>query len=143
MLKGTDFVLGFDFGMRRIGVAVGTREPLQTRPLTCLSARNGVPNWDDVLKLVSEWEVHALVIGSPLNMDGSTQTTTFAAKRFANKLADKCRLTAYLVDERLTSVEARRTIKEQGLPFDVDSYSAKLILEQWLRSDEETWIRSN
>ncbi len=143
MLKETDFVLGFDFGMRRIGVAVGTRESVQARPLTCLPANNGVPHWDNILNLISEWEAQALVIGSPLNMDGSTQTTTFAAKRFANKLADKCRLPAYLVDERLTSIEAKRTIREEGLPFDVDSYSAKLILEQWLRSDKETWVRSN
>jgi putative holliday junction resolvase len=142
-IQEADFALGFDFGMRRIGIAVGTRESLTARPLVCLPAKNGVPDWSKILKLISEWEVQALVIGSPLNMDGSTQNTTFAAKRFANKLASKCRLPAYLVDERLTSVEARRTIKEEGLPFDVDSYSAKLILEQWLRSDEVTWVRSN
>ena len=142
-IKNEDFILGFDFGMRRIGVAVGTRESKLARPLVCLRAENGVPIWDDILKLIPVWEVRCLIIGLPLNMDGTKQNTTFAAKRFANKLAEKSRLPAYLVDERLTSVEARLTIREQQLSFDVDSYRAKLILEQWLRSDEETWVRSN
>ena len=142
-IKNADFILGFDFGMKRVGVAVGTRESELARPLICLRAENGVPKWDNVLKLILEWEVRALVVGLPLNMDGTEQNTTFAAKRFANKLAEKSRLPAYLVDERLTSMEARHTIREQGLSFDVDSYSAKLILEQWLRGDEETWVRSN
>jgi putative Holliday junction resolvase len=138
-----DFVLGFDFGMRRIGVAVGTRESQLAKPLAPLKAENGVPNWELVLMLITEWEAKALVVGCPLNMDGSEQNTTFAARRFANKLADKSRLPAYLVDERLTSVEARRDIKEHSLAFDLDSYSAKLILEQWLRDDEATWVKSN
>ena len=142
-LAAADFILGFDFGMRRIGVAVGTRESRLARPLDHLKADNGVPRWEQALALVEEWEAKALVVGCPLNMDGSEQNTTHAARRFANKLAERARLPAYLVDERLTSVEARREIKEQDLAFNVDSYSAKLILEQWLRSDEATWVRSS
>jgi len=142
-LANTDFILGLDFGMRRIGIAVGTLESGTARPLTRLPAENGVPHWENLLNLIEQWEVKVLVVGSPLNMDGTEQNTTVAARRFANKLADKTRLPAFLVDERLTSVEARREIREQGLSFDVDCYSAKLILEQWFRSDEETWVRSN
>lgn len=141
-LQDTDFILGFDFGMRRIGVAVGTRETQTAKPLTHFAATNGVPDWERVLKLIDEWEAKAIVVGHPLNMDGSTQNTSFAAKRFANKLADKCRLPAFLVDERLTTAEARHDMKEHNLAFNVDSYSAKLILEQWLRSEEDTWIYS-
>lgn len=142
-LNDSDFVLGFDFGMRRIGTAVGTRESELARPLTCLAAQNGVPNWDEALALVAQWEAKALAVGFPLNMDGSLQNTSYAARRFANKLAAKTQLPAYLVDERLTSIEARRTIKEHKLSCDVDSYSAKLILEQWLTSKKATWKRSN
>ena len=138
----TDFILGFDFGMRRIGVAVGTRETEAAKPLAHLPATNGVPDWNRALKLIGEWEAKAIVVGYPLNMDGSNQNTTHAAKRFANKLADKCRLPAFLVDERLTTAEARHDMKEHNLTFNVDSYSAKLILEQWLRSDEDTWTYS-
>lgn len=142
-LSTTDFVLGFDFGMRHIGVAVGQRSTQLARPLPAIKAENGVPKWGQVLALITEWEARALVVGIPYNMDGTKQNTTFAARRFANKLADRARLPAYLTDERLTSVEAKQQIHDQKLGFDVHSYSAKLILEQWLRSDEETWERSN
>jgi putative Holliday junction resolvase len=142
-LDPSDFVLGFDFGMRRIGVAVGTRESQEARPLTCLKAENGVPKWTEVLALIEEWDAKAFVVGQPLNMDGTEQNTTFRARRFANKLAARANLPAYFVDERLTSVEARSCIQEQGLSFDIDSYSAKLILEQWLRSNETTWVKTN
>lgn len=142
-ISTADFILGFDFGMRRIGVAVGTRESQQARPLDYLKAENGVPRWGQLLALAQEWEAKALVVGYPLNMDETEQNTTHAARRFANKSANRCRLPTYLVDERLTSLEARLEIKEHALTCNIDSYSAKLILEQWFRSDEATWVRSN
>lgn len=142
-LQNSDFIMGFDFGMRRIGVAVGTRESELADPIHCFSAENGVPHWNNVLALITRWEVRALVVGLPVHMDGRVQSTTFGARRFANKLAAKARLPAFLVDERLTSAEARSVLMERKLNFDVDSYSAKLILEQWLRSSEDTWSQSN
>lgn len=142
-IEASDFVLGFDFGMKRIGVAVGTKEALNATPLKPLSAQNGVPSWQLIEALVEKWDVKALVVGIPYTMDGSSQSTTHAARRFANKLSDRMQRPAFLSDERLTSVEARSQMSEHKLSFSVDSYSAKLILEQWFRSDEATWIRSN
>lgn len=124
-------LLGFDFGMRRIGVAVGQMITRTANPVAVLNARDGVPNWENVQEMIDTWNIDAIVVGIPLNMDGSKQSVTFAAQRFANKLASRFRLPVYTVDERLTTVEAKRHQQTE-----LDSYAAKLILEQWLREQD-------
>lgn len=124
-------LLGFDFGMRRIGVAVGQMITRTANPVAVLNARDGVPNWGHVQELIDTWNIDAIVVGIPLNMDGSKQPVTFAAQRFANKLSSRYGLPVYTVDERLTTVEAKRHQQTE-----LDSYAAKLILEQWLREQD-------
>lgn len=132
------FFLGFDYGFKRIGVAVGQSITANARPLTTVLASNGQPNWVDVDQLVQEWQPEALIIGLPTCLDGKEQYTTVAAKAFAKKLAKRYSLDVHLVDERLTTVEARSRLFAQGgyrriQQSQVDAVAAVLILEQWLQ----------
>lgn len=131
-------VLGFDFGMKKIGVAVGQTITQTANPLTILSAKEGVPDWDKISALIKEWNADGLIVGLPLNMDGSEQSITYAAKRFANKLKNHFDLPVYFSDERLTSMEALKwsgnDIKKNKK--NLDSLAAKLILESWLHKQE-------
>lgn len=130
-------VLGFDFGMKRIGVAVGQTSLKQANALKTLAAKQGVPNWNNVKKLVTEWNAKAFIVGLPIQMNGSEQAITQAAKQFGKELAMRFNLPVYHVDERLTTVEARQQLFDQGgykklQSTDIDGYAAMLILEQWL-----------
>lgn len=131
-------LFGFDFGMRRIGVAIGQSVTKTANPLIILKAKDGVPSWDEIDKLIKTWKVDACVVGIPVHMDGKEQEITFAARRFAAKLKAQSHLPVFVVDERLTSIEAKRQMKENNVNRqkrqEIDSYAAKLILEAWLGS---------
>ncbi|RJG40016.1 Holliday junction resolvase RuvX [Motilimonas pumila] len=132
-------VLGFDFGSKSIGVAVGQAVTGQANPLPALKARNGIPNWDEIAELVKEWQPDAFVVGLPLNMDGTNQHVTFAAKKFANRLFSRYGKPSHMQDERLTTADAKAEIFSRhgykGLNKDkVDGISACLIVESWYES---------
>lgn len=133
--------LGFDFGFKRIGVAVGQQFTQSASPLTTLDAKQGQPDWNLVLKLLKQWKPKALIVGLPTCVDDSELYTTSAAKRFAKQLHKHTTLPVHLVDERLSTVEARGELFEQGgyrkiKKTEVDSIAACIILEQWLRHPE-------
>lgn len=126
--------------MKHIGVAVGQTITNTATPLTSINAKDGIPNWDDIEKLISTWNVKAIVIGIPLNMDGTEQAITTAAKKFGNRLEARFKLPVHRIDERLTTVEAKQQLFD-SLGYkaldkaSIDSYSAKLILESWLNAN--------
>ena len=130
--------LGFDFGYKRIGVAVGQEITSSARPLTTLDAKMGVPNWDAVKKILTEWRPEALIVGLPTCIDDSEQYTTQAARDFAQELLKRFLLPVHLVDERLSTVEARAQLFASGgyrkiKQSQVDSFAACIILQQWLQ----------
>lgn len=130
-------ILGFDFGTFSIGVAVGQRITGTASPLAALRAKDGQPNWDEVSKLINTWQPKELVVGLPLNMDGSEQPLTDMARKFANRLHGRFGLPVHLQDERLTTVAAKESLFSRGgfknLQKDkVDSAAAQLILEDYL-----------
>jgi putative Holliday junction resolvase len=129
-------VLGFDFGLRYIGVAVGQEVTRTANPLTTLKAHDGKPNWDQVTKLIEQWRPDLLIVGLPLNMDQSEQPLTQAARRFGNRLHGRYSLTVEWVDERLSTVEAWEQLT-LGSSFlgrrDIDQLAAQCILQTWLR----------
>ncbi len=130
--------LGFDFGYKRIGVAVGQRLTCSASPLATISAQTGIPDWTVVAKVVAQWTPQALIVGIPTCIDGREQYTTSAARRFAKELRKRFTLPVHLVDERLTTVEARGQLFAQGgyrkiKQTEVDSVAACVILEQWLQ----------
>lgn len=132
-------VLGFDFGLRHIGVAVGQRITSTASPLPALRAQDGIPDWNQIEKLLNEWQPEICVIGLPLNMDGSEQLLTQRARKFANRLHGRFGVAIHMQDERLTTVSAKEQLFAQGgfrnLSKDkIDSASACLIVEDYLTS---------
>lgn len=128
--------LAFDFGLKRIGVAVGQRFTNSANPLPPLSAHQGHPDWPQVQALITTWCPAALVVGIPVSMKGEDLSVTQAAKIFAMELEKRYALPVHGVDERLTTKEARQQIFEEGgykalQKISIDSWAAKLILEGW------------
>lgn len=132
-------VLGFDFGTKYIGVAVGYTSPVIAQPLTSLLAQKQEQLWEKIAGLIKTWSPDALIIGIPLNMDGSEQPITQAARFFSETLKQRFKLPVFNVDERLTTVEARARLFSSGgykalKKKAVDSVSAQLIVEIWLEN---------
>lgn len=137
-------VLGFDYGTRQIGVAVGQTLTGNARPLKELRARDGIPNWDQIAALLKEWEPDALVVGLPLNMDDTPSPMSVRAEKFARRLEGRFHLPVHCIDERLSTFEAKQTMRElgRGTPTSyrdnpVDSLAAALLLETWLDSQNK------
>ena len=110
--QGKRTLLGFDYGKRRIGVAVGQEVTATASPLETVRARDGKPDWNAITRLIHDWHADALVVGLPLNMDDTEQEMTRAARRFANQLKGRYHLPVFLTDERLTSVAAEQILDE-------------------------------
>ena len=104
---GQSTVLGFDFGKKYIGVAVGQELTGSASPLGSIKAKDGIPNEMELAKFINEWQPDYLVVGLPLNMDGSVQQLTHDAKKFGNRLANKFALKVEFQDERLTTADAK------------------------------------
>lgn len=127
-------ILGFDYGTKRIGIAVGQTLTGHASPLATVSARDGKPDWPAISRLIAEWRPAALVVGLPTHMDGGEHELTARARRFGNQLAGRYNLPVHTVDERLTSHEAEQMLKEAGRSArqGVDPVAAQLILQTWL-----------
>ncbi|ANE74924.1 Holliday junction resolvase RuvX [Dickeya solani] len=133
---GNRTLLAFDFGTRSIGVAIGQEITGTARPLTALKAQDGVPDWQKVEKLLNEWQPALVIVGLPLNMDGTEQPLTARARKFGQRLHGRFGVKVDLHDERLSTVEARADLFERGgfRALDkgsVDAASAVIILESW------------
>jgi putative Holliday junction resolvase len=126
-------LLGFDFGARKIGVAVGQTITRSATPLTTLRSKRDKPDWERIEELVREWRPSTAIVGLPHNMDDTEATIAPRARRFARQLEGRFGLEVHLVDERLTSIEARRQLGKDATSLEVvDAMAAKLILETWL-----------
>lgn len=131
--------IAFDFGMKSIGCAVGQSITGTAQALPAFKAQDGIPNWEALRKLLHEWKPDLLIVGLPLNMDGTEQPLTQLTQKFANRLHGRFGFPVTLHDERLTTVEARAEIFARGgfkaLKKDkIDSISACLILESWFEN---------
>lgn len=131
-------IMAFDFGTKSIGVAIGQRVTCTARLLTAFKAYDGVPDWLLVEKLLNEWQPETVVVGLPLNMDGSEQPLTVRARKFANQLHSRFGIQVILHDERLSTVEAIAWLFERGgyralEKGQVDAGSAVIILESWFQ----------
>ncbi len=129
-------LLGFDFGMKRIGVAVGQTITKTARPLDTIHAKQGKPNWDAIKKLIKKWVPDALVVGIPLNMNGTEQPMSEHARHFAAQLREMYHLPVHEIDERLTTKDAREKLFDSGgfkalQGGQVDRVAAQLILQNW------------
>jgi len=140
-LKTFKLLLGFDYGTKQIGVAVGQALTQQARPLTTLKARDGIPNWEEIAALIKEWQPDALVVGLPLHMDGTASDMCVRAEKFSRRLNGRFNLPVFTHDERLTTYAAKgehmRTHGSQISYRDnpVDALAAALLLQGWLEQN--------
>ncbi|HUP93011.1 MAG TPA: Holliday junction resolvase RuvX [Solimonas sp.] len=130
--------LAFDYGTQRIGVAVGDDLTRSARPLPVLTGAD----WPALHKLIKEWQPQALVLGLPLDEDGSEQDLTVAARAFGNQLRERTKLPVHEADERYSSRAADGELREARASGrmgrrvrkgDRDGQAARVILEQWLQ----------
>jgi putative Holliday junction resolvase len=128
--------MGFDFGTQSIGIAVGQEVTRTATALKPLPAKDGKPNWNDLAKIVREWQPTRFVVGMPFNMDGSESELCKRAARFGGRLQGRFGISWNGYDERLSSFEVRSSLEESGSKRNgpIDSLAAKLILESWFRS---------
>lgn len=129
-------VLAFDFGLKRIGVAVGEWETRCAHPLDAIAEEANARRFAHIEALVAEWRPTELVVGLPLTLAGEEHELTRRCRRFANQLHGRLRLPVRLVDERLTSAEAESRLKEAGVQGArrrqaVDSLAAQRILDDY------------
>ena len=122
--------LGFDFGLTKIGVAIGQTLTRVASPLAIVKAVDGKPHWDELDKIIATWAPDIFIVGYPLHMDGSVNEMAQRAARFSRRLTGRYHIPAELSDERLSSFAAREQCGHQRQP--IDDIAAQIILQQWL-----------
>jgi len=130
-------LLAFDYGTKNIGVASGQTITRSANSQPALKAKDGVPDWNQIEKLLKEWKPDLVLVGLPLNMDDSESELSARARKFANRLHGRFGVKVEMVDERLSSFEAKGEVMERGGSRDyknnpVDSIAARVILESWM-----------
>ena len=127
-------VLAFDFGEKRIGVAVGEWALRQAHPLTVIRSEANAERFARIAELLREWQPVGLVVGVPLALDGTPHAMTARSTRFANQLRGRFGLPVETAEERLTSVEAEERLREaghnaRGARDHIDAMAAQIILQ--------------
>ena len=133
--SNVETVLAFDFGLKQIGVAFGQTITNQSTGIKIIKAKNGVPNWNEIKTIVEEWNPNTLVVGLPINMDDSESDMSKLTRTFAKGLKDRIHKSVKLMDERLSSREAKNELKEVFKNFDAtkaDHIAASFILQSYL-----------
>lgn len=132
-------LLAFDFGLRQIGLATGNSRTGIATELAVVSAKNGKPEWGEIQKFIREWQPDLCLVGLPLNMDGTESELSKKSRKFAHQIEGRFGLKIEMVDERLSSFEAKGRAREEGHKGNyktapVDALAAKILVEQWLES---------
>jgi len=133
-------LMGFDYGLKRIGIAIGNTITGMATPTTTLQSTNNQPDWDAIERLIQEWKPEKLVVGLPLHLDQSESDMTAAARKFAQRLHGRFSLPVETVQEQLSSREAEQRLKQsrqQGRrkkiqKAEIDQLAAAIILENWI-----------
>jgi putative Holliday junction resolvase len=145
--------MGFDYGTKRIGIAIGQTVTATAHPLTTVLVKNQQPDWLHLHTLVQEWQPQALIVGIPLHANGSQNVITLAVQHFTQQLQKHYQLPVYMIDEALSSVAAAERIsaprllttatahgnlkprpskKPKNHRQGLDAVAAQIILETWL-----------
>lgn len=132
-------VLAFDFGEKRVGVAVGDLTLRIAHPLTTIDAEDNATRFTEIGKLIAEWGPAKLVVGLPMHADGTEHEVSRLARRFAQRLEGRFALPTVLADERLTSRAAESRLLESGahsrkIKESLDAAAAREILQAWFES---------
>ncbi|WP_343183028.1 Holliday junction resolvase RuvX [Buchnera aphidicola (Neophyllaphis podocarpi)] len=136
------FIIAIDFGTKSIGIAIGQKITYTANPLTTIKYKNKIIFWKKIKNILEKWKPIFIIIGLPLNIDGSMQTITKKAIKFSKEIKSKFNIDVKLQDERLTTIEAKSIIfKQKGFKHlkknKIDSMSAVIILESWLNKQRK------
>tara|TARA_Y100001970_G_scaffold523_1_gene620 strand:+ start:343 stop:735 length:393 start_codon:yes stop_codon:yes gene_type:complete len=123
-------IVAFDFGTKKIGVAVGQTETFTSSPLQIIYNDHEKTNWNEISILIEEWNPDLILVGKPLNMDGTESDIMKKVDKFLNKLEKISKVQCEYVDERLTTFEAKEMLGENKMD-DVDAHAAKILIDNW------------
>ena len=140
-LAQPQLIIAFDFGTQKMGMAVGSSMIESATPLALFPMKDGIPQWDELLKIVKQHQPTLFLVGLPLNMDDSESDISARARKFARRLRHQTNIETLMVDERLTTREARHELdhyQAQGRAkkLAADSIAAALFIESWYRHPE-------
>jgi|TARA_B100000902_G_scaffold179993_1_gene173016 putative Holliday junction resolvase len=130
-------ILAFDFGTKKIGVAVGQTLTKTSSPLTIIFNKKNKINWQEIEEVINEWNPDLLIVGKPLNMDGTESDIMKNVSNFVKKLKKISGTECEYMDERLTSFEAKEKVADTGSTL-VDAHAAKIILDNWFNKSVDT-----
>lgn len=131
-------ILAFDFGLKRIGVAVGQTISNTASPEDIVKSKDGVPDWEHITQLFERWKPVAIVVGLPLWLTGEEQAITQSARKFGQRLSGRYQRPVFYIEEQLSSREAE--MRRKSTFTMVDDHAAQVILQSWLndRSTSQT-----
>ena len=123
-------IIAFDYGEKKIGVAVGQTSTNTSSPLKVIFNNHGKVNWDEINSLLNEWNPDLIIVGKPLNMDGTESEVMKKVDKFYNNLMKIYKARYEYVDERLTTFEAKEILKDNKAEL-VDANVAKILIDNW------------
>tara|TARA_B100000029_G_C17547326_1_gene948895 strand:+ start:510 stop:932 length:423 start_codon:yes stop_codon:yes gene_type:complete len=138
MTEGLGVVMAFDYGLRNIGIAIGQNITKSASTFYSIQAKEGKPDWIKLDSIVGEWQPSLFIVGDPFNMDGTKSDFQKRISKFSSELKKRYDVRVHMMDERLTTKEAKERIKNKvnGIKGSSNkhSISAQIILEDWFRS---------
>ncbi|MDI1225845.1 MULTISPECIES: Holliday junction resolvase RuvX [Acinetobacter] len=140
-LNSPQLIIAFDFGTQKTGMAVGSSIIESATPLALFPMKDGIPNWDELLKIIKQHQPNLFLVGLPLNMNDSESELSTRARKFARRLRHQTNIETLMVDERLTTREARDELDHyhaqgRAKKLAADSIAAALFIESWYRNPE-------
>ncbi|HAA05881.1 Holliday junction resolvase RuvX [Acinetobacter schindleri] len=137
-VNAPQMIMAFDFGTQKMGMAVGQSLIESANPLALFPMKDGIPNWDTLLKIVKQYQPTLFLVGLPLNMDDTESELSARARKFARRLRHQTNIETLMVDERLTTREARDELESyhtqgRAKKLAADSIAAALFIESWYR----------
>lgn len=138
-LSQPHMIMAFDFGTQKMGMAVGQSLIESANPLDLFPMKDGIPNWDALLKIIKQYQPTLFLVGLPLNMDDTESELSARSRKFARRLRHQTNIETLMVDERLTTREARDELDQyqsqgRGKKLAADSIAAALFIESWYRN---------
>ena len=129
-------IIAFDYGEKKIGVAVGQTSTNTSSPLQIIFNKDNKTNWISISSLLDEWKPNLILLGKPLNMDGSESEIMKKVDKFYKELKSIYDADIEFVDERLTTFEAREILKDEKHD-NVDAHAAKILIDNWFDINRE------
>ena len=129
-------IVAFDFGTKKIGVAVGQTATYTSSPLQVVLNKDDKVNWNEISTLLNDWKPELIIVGKPLNMDGTDSEIMKQVERFYQKLKKIYDTNYEYIDERLTTFEARQILEDTNIN-NVDANAAKILIDNWFEINKE------